>query len=105
VHSERRRNTLARMTPDIEAFLKQLRSHPEILSAARSNPKLYGDLLRLQGGLAELQRGAYSDKRLRDLFSDVRDEVARDERSIKQRLLRISEIMAQAKERNKKPRR
>ena len=50
VHSERRRNTLARMTPDIEAFLKRLRSHPEILSAARSNPKLYGDLLRLQGG-------------------------------------------------------
>jgi len=35
----------------------------------------------------------------------VRDEVARDERSIKQRLLRISEIMAQAKERNKKRRR
>jgi hypothetical protein len=40
VHCERQRDTLARMTSDIEAFLKQLRSHPEILSAATSNLKL-----------------------------------------------------------------
>jgi len=93
------------MTSDIEAFLKQLRSNPEILSAATSNLKLYGAILRLQGGLVELQRGAYSDERLRGLLKAVRDEVVRDERSIKQRLLRISEIMAQAQERNKKPRR
>lgn len=85
------------MTPDIEAFLKELRSDPGILAAARSNPKLYGAMLRLQGGLAELRRAGQGDRQLWLLYDEVRLEAVRDERSIRQRLFRISEITAQAK--------
>ncbi len=85
------------MTPDVEAFLKELSLHPEVLAAARANPKLYGDMLRLAKGLEQLQRTGESDWRMRALYAGVRLEVVRDDRSVKQRLLRISEILARAR--------
>ncbi len=85
------------MTPDVEVFLKELSLHPEVLAAARANPKLHGDMLRLAKGLEELQRTGESDWRMRALYAEVRLEVIRDDRSVKQRLLRISEILARAR--------
>jgi hypothetical protein len=85
------------MTPDVEAFLKELSLHPAVLAAARANPKFYGDMLRLEEGLKELERTGESDWRRRALYAEVRLEVVREERSFKQRLLRISEIMERAR--------
>ena len=85
------------MTPDVEAFLKELSLHPGVLAAARADPKLYGNVLRLEEGLEELRRTGHSDWRMRALYAEVRLEVVREERSVKQRLLRISEILERAR--------
>ncbi len=87
------------MAPDVKAFLIELRSHPEILAAARSNPKLYAAIPRLQGGLEELHRSAFDSRHMRALFHEVRREVARDDRTIQQRLFAIGETLRKAKDR------
>lgn len=84
------------MTPDVEAFLKELSLHPGVLAAARANPKLFGDMLRLEEGLEELERTGQSDWRRRALYAEIRLEIVRKERSFKQRLVRIGEIMLRA---------
>lgn len=87
------------MTRDVEAFLNELRSRPKFLEAAKSKPKLYGDLVRLQFGLQALYRASATDKHKRGLFDEIRTVVARQEQPIQVRLLEIMKILEKARSR------
>jgi len=84
------------VTRDVEAFLNELRSQPKFLEAARSKPKLYGDLVRLQFGLQALYRASATNKHKRGLFDEIRTVVAQQ---VQARLLEIMKILEKARSR------
>jgi len=84
------------VTNDIEVFLNEIRSRPKFLKAARSNPRLYGDLVRLQSGLQALYGASATDKNKRGLFDEILMVVQR-EQPIQVRLFEIIKILEKAR--------
>jgi hypothetical protein len=85
------------VTRDVEAFLHELRSQPKFVEAARSKPKLYGDLVRLQLGLQALCRASATNKHKRGLFDEIRTVVAQQKQPAQVRLLEIMKILARSR--------
>jgi len=84
------------MASDIEVFLNEIRSRPKFLEAARSNPRLYGDLVLLQSGLQALYGASATDKDKRSLFDEIRTVVVQQEQPIQVRLLALIKILEKA---------
>lgn len=83
------------MTSEFEVFLNEIRSQPKFLAAARSNPKLYGDLVRLQSGLQALYGATDNDNR--GLSDEIRTVLAQQQQPIQVRLLEIIKILEKAR--------
>jgi hypothetical protein len=76
------------MTRDVERFVDEIRA---------LNPNPYGDFLRLHLGLEAIYLAGAADARMRGFFEEIRAVVAQSDQSIKERLLRIGEIMLKAR--------
>lgn len=84
------------MTPDIEAFLREVEALPEFRGAAARNPKVVADFEAMERGLRALYRAGADDATMIEIFDALRRAVARDDLTIKRRLAAIQVILARA---------
>lgn len=84
------------MTPDVEAFLREIETLSEFRAAVARNPKVAADFEAMERGLHAVYRVGADDARMIELFDALRRVVARDELTIKRRLAAIQAILARA---------
>ena len=84
------------MTPDVEAFLREIETLSEFRAAVARDPKVAADFEAMERGLHAVYRVGADDARMIELFDALRRVVARDELTIKRRLAAIQAILARA---------
>jgi hypothetical protein len=84
------------MTPDVEAFLREIEMLSEFRAAVARDPKVAADFEAMEGGLRAVYRVGADDAGMIELFDALRRTVARDELTIKRRLAAIQAILARA---------
>jgi hypothetical protein len=86
------------MTPDVEAFLREVEALSEFRAAVARDPKVAADFEAMERGLRALYRVGADNARMIELFDALRRAVARDDLTIKRRLAAILAILARAQE-------
>jgi hypothetical protein len=84
------------MTPDVDAFLREVETLSEFRVAVARDPKVAADFEAMERGLRAVYRLGADDARMIELFDALRRAVARDELTIKRRLAVIETILARA---------
>ena len=84
------------MTPDVEAFLREIETLLEFRAAVARTPKVAADFDTMERGLRALYRVGADDAKMIEVFDAVRRAVARDDLTIKRRLAAIQVILARA---------
>ena len=84
------------MTPDVEAFLREIETLSEFRAAVARTPKVAADFDTMERGLRALYRVGADDAKMIEVFDAVRRAVARDDLTIKRRLAAIQVILARA---------
>ena len=84
------------MTPDVEAFLREIETLSEFRAAVARTPKVAADFDTMERGLPALYRVGADDAKMIEVFDAVRRAVARDDLTIKRRLAAIQVILARA---------
>jgi hypothetical protein len=86
------------MADKIDGFIAEVRSRPEFIAGAASDPSKLNDLAALEVGLSAIERGANSDPALIDTLDEIELVISRHDLSIKQRLLAIGMILARVRD-------
>jgi hypothetical protein len=86
------------MTPDVEAFLREVEALSEFRAAVARDPKVAADFEAMERGLRALYLVGADNARMIELFDALRRAVARDDLTIKRRLAAILAILARAQE-------
>jgi hypothetical protein len=71
------------MTPDVEAFLREIETLSEFRAAVARTPKVAADFDTMERGLRALYRVGADDAKMIEVFDAVRRAVARDDLTIK----------------------
>jgi hypothetical protein len=86
------------MTPDIEAFLREVEALSEFRTAVAHDPKVTADFEAMERGLRALYGVGADNARMIELFDAVRHAAARGDLTVKRRLATIQAILARAQE-------
>lgn len=84
------------MTPDVEAFLAEMRADPKFIAGIACDPRILADFEEAERGLRSIYSRGTDDPRLIEFWDDVRRIVARDD-TIKARLSAIQTLMIRAR--------
>lgn len=87
------------MTPDVEAFLREVETLSEFRAAAARDPKVAADFEAMETGLRALYRVGADNARMIELFDAVRQAAARSDLTVKRRLATIQAILVRAQAR------
>jgi hypothetical protein len=81
------------MNIKIDDFIDQIRDQPKFVAAAASDTVWFNHLAAIEFGLNEIDRRANDDPAMIEAFDTVVAVIADNDRSLKQRLLDLVELL------------
>ena len=86
------------MNAKIDAFVEQIRKRPKFVAASATDPKWIAELDAIERGLNAIARKADDDSGMIDIFDKIQSFIGRVDLPIKQRLLEVGKLSAQARD-------
>jgi len=86
------------MPAKIDAFLAKIRARPAFVAAANSDGSWYKHLDAIERGLSFLDRKADDDPQIIEILDKIQSVVARDDLSLKERLLEVGKFFVQIRD-------
>jgi hypothetical protein len=84
------------MTPDVEAFLREIEASPKFIAGVAHDPKILAGFEGMASGLRSIYAHGVDEPAMIELYDRVRRIVARND-TIKARLLEIQAIIGRAR--------
>jgi hypothetical protein len=86
------------MIAKIDAFIAEIRSQPAFVAAAASDSKFSDHLDNIERGLNFVDRQADNDPATIEIFDKIQDVIARNDMSLKQRLLEVEKLLTEVRD-------
>jgi hypothetical protein len=86
------------MNAKIDAFITEVRNMPGFVKASATDPKWIAGLEAIERGLNAIDRKADDDPGMIEIFDRIQSVVDRVDLPIKQRLLEVGKLSAQARD-------
>jgi hypothetical protein len=81
-----------------DAFLDDIRAHPEYAAACSIDPKRVTELEGLRRGLDAVERHAGEDPAAIDIFDELQTAIGRADLTMKQKLAEVCRLFAQVRD-------